>query len=74
MNPIYLIFHRTIINANNVTTNVMTMFPEKWFSSKLDAEHYLEENGWRKNENPVLGEHYISAGRVAIIKEVMQYE
>ena len=74
MNSIYLIFHRTIFNANNITTNVMTLFPEKWFNTKSDADYYLEENGWKKNNNDILGEHYISAGRVAIIKEVNQYE
>lgn len=74
MKEIYLIFHRTIINANNVTTNVLTMFPEKYFLSLQDAEGYLEANGWKKNNNDILGEHYISSGRVAIIKEVNQYE
>ena len=74
MNPIYLIFHRTIINADNITTNVMTLFPEKWFNTKSNAERYLEENGWKKNNNYILGEHYISAGRIAMIKEILQYE
>ena len=74
MNPIYLIFHRTIINANNITTNVMTMFPEKWFNTKEEAEEYLEENGWKKNSNTLYGDHHISDGRVAIIKEVEMYE
>ena len=74
MNPIYLIFHRTIINSNNVATTVSTMFPEKYFLTLQDAENYLLENGWSKNTNYIIGDHYLSHGRIAIIKEVSVYE